>query len=117
MKENTIPRYMWYLGDDGLWTSNDTLITCLFQDKVMFVLKVMLIYDKSSIGRPMQPPLSSHLFRHHVWFSRTRKSYLNKIIIICCSKKSILLLFLRFHNCSQIILITKLEMTLSEESL
>ena len=41
---------MWYLGDDRLWTSNDTLITCLFQNKVMFVLKVMLIYDKALLG-------------------------------------------------------------------
>ena len=37
-------------GDDQLWTSNDTLITCLFQKNVMFVLKVMLIYDKALLG-------------------------------------------------------------------
>ena len=37
-------------GPQLLWTSNDTLITCLFQKKVMFVLKVMLIYDKALLG-------------------------------------------------------------------
>ena len=31
-------------GDDQFWFSNAAHVTCLFQNKVMFVLKIMLIY-------------------------------------------------------------------------
>ena len=33
-------------GDDQLWSSDVPLIAYLFQTKVMFLLKIMLIYDK-----------------------------------------------------------------------
>ena len=46
-------------GDDRLWSSDVSLIAYLFQTKVMFLLKIMLIYDKSLLCG--QPQLSSHL--------------------------------------------------------
>ena len=46
-------------GDDQLWSSDVPLIAYLFQTKVMFLLKIMLIYDKSLLCG--QPQLSSHL--------------------------------------------------------
>ena len=46
-------------GDDQLWSSDVPLIAYLFQTKVMFLLKTMLIYDKSLLCG--QPQLSSHL--------------------------------------------------------
>ena len=34
-------------GDDRLWTSNaDPVVACLFQNKVMFLLKIMLMSCK-----------------------------------------------------------------------
>ena len=33
-------------GDDVLWISNADPVVCLFQNKVMFLLKIILIYDK-----------------------------------------------------------------------
>ena len=47
---------------DRLWTSNVSLLARLFQNKVMFLLKSMQIYDKPD--KPLlsgQPPLSGHL--------------------------------------------------------
>ena len=32
------------IGDNWLWTSNATPAACLFQNKVMFMLKIMLFY-------------------------------------------------------------------------
>ena len=46
-------------GDDHLWSSDVPLIAYLFQTKVMFLLKIMLIYDKPLLYG--QPQLSSHL--------------------------------------------------------
>ena len=46
-------------GDDQLWSSNVPLIAYLFQTKVMFLLKIMLTYDKPQLCG--QPQLSSHL--------------------------------------------------------
>ena len=46
-------------GDDWLWTSNASPVVCVFQGKVMFLLKITLIYDKSLLSG--KPPLSSHL--------------------------------------------------------
>ena len=46
-------------GDDRLWSSDVSLIAYLFQTKVMFLLKIMLIYDKPLLCG--QPQLSSHL--------------------------------------------------------
>ena len=46
-------------GDDQLWSSDVPLIAYLFQTKVMFLLKIMLIYDKPLLCD--QPQLSSHL--------------------------------------------------------
>ena len=48
--------------DNGLWTSNASPTVCLFQNKVMFLLKITLINDKPlSSGLS---PLSSHLQVH-----------------------------------------------------
>ena len=45
--------------DDRLWTSNVSPIAHLFRNKVMFLLMIMLIYDKPILSG--QPPLSNHL--------------------------------------------------------
>ena len=45
--------------DDRLWTSNASPIAHLFCNKVMFLLMIMLIYDKPILSG--QPPLSNHL--------------------------------------------------------
>ena len=42
-----------------LWTSNAAPDVCLFQNKVMFPLKIILIYDEPLLKG--QPPLSGHL--------------------------------------------------------
>ena len=58
-KENTVE----VEGDDQFWTSNASPVTHLFQNNVMFLLKIMLIfffiYDESLLSS--QPPLSGHL--------------------------------------------------------
>ena len=46
-------------GDDQLWSSDVPLIAYLFQTKVMFLLKITLIYDKPVLCG--QPQLSSRL--------------------------------------------------------
>ena len=46
-------------GDDRLLTSNASSVPLLFQNKVMFLLKIMLIYDDALLSG--QPPLSGHL--------------------------------------------------------
>ena len=33
-------------GEDRLWTRNAAPVECLLQNKVMFLLKIMLIYDE-----------------------------------------------------------------------
>ena len=38
--------------DDRLWTSNASPVVRLFQNKLMFLLKIMLIYDKPLFERP-----------------------------------------------------------------
>ena len=43
---------------DRLWTSNASPIACMFHNKVMFLLMIMLIYDKPILSG--QPPLSNH---------------------------------------------------------
>ena len=41
-------------GDDRLWTSNASPVACLSQNKLMFLLKILLIYDKPlSSGQPL----------------------------------------------------------------
>lgn len=45
--------------DNGLWTSNASPIVCLFQNKVMFLLKIILINDKPLLNG--LSPLSGHL--------------------------------------------------------
>ena len=42
--------------DDLLWTSNAFPVARLFQNKAMFLLMIMLIYDKPLLSG--QPPLS-----------------------------------------------------------
>ena len=42
-----------------LWTSNAAPDVCLFQNKVLFLLKIMLIYDEPLMSG--HPPLSGHL--------------------------------------------------------
>ena len=42
-------------GDDRLWTGNASPVARLFQNKVMFLLKIMLIYDEPLLS--LQPPL------------------------------------------------------------
>ena len=44
---------------DQLWTSNAAPDVCLFQNKVVFLLKIILIYDEPLLRG--QPPLSGHL--------------------------------------------------------
>ena len=44
--------------DDRSWTSNASPIAHLFRNKVMFLLMIMLIYDKPILSG--QPPLSNH---------------------------------------------------------
>ena len=44
--------------DDRLWTSNASPVTRLFQNKVMFLLKIMLITDEPLLSG--QPLLSRH---------------------------------------------------------
>ena len=44
---------------DQLWTSNAAPDVCLFQNKVMFPLKIILIYDEPLMSG--HPPLSGHL--------------------------------------------------------
>ena len=47
-------------GDDRLWTSNVATVACFFlKDRVLFLLKIMLIYWRTSVSG--QPPLSGHL--------------------------------------------------------
>ena len=45
-------------GGDQLLTSNVSFVTLLFQNKVMLLLKIMLIYDEALLNG--QPPLSVH---------------------------------------------------------
>ena len=45
--------------DNGLWSSNASPIVCLFQNKVMFLLKIILINDKPLLND--LSPLSGHL--------------------------------------------------------
>ena len=48
-------------GDDRLWTSDAAPVMCLFQNKVMFLLNIMLmlclfmtnVYQVTSIKRPL----------------------------------------------------------------
>ena len=50
---NAIAHRSYIEGDGRLWTSNAVPVTCLFQNKVMFLLKIMLIYDDPlTIKRP-----------------------------------------------------------------
>ena len=46
-------------GGDQLLTSNASSVTLLFQNKVMLLLKIMLIYDEALLSG--QPPLSGHM--------------------------------------------------------
>ena len=46
-------------GYNRLLTSNDSSVTLLFQNNVMFLLKITLIYDKALLSG--QPPLSGNL--------------------------------------------------------
>ena len=46
-------------GADQLWTRYAAPGVCLFQNKVMFLLKIMLIYDDPLLSS--QPPISGHL--------------------------------------------------------
>ena len=45
--------------DDRLWTSNTSHVARLFQNEVVFLLKITLFYDKPLLSG--QPPLSGHL--------------------------------------------------------
>ena len=45
--------------DDRLYISTASPVACLFQNKVMFLLKIMLIYDDPLLSS--QPPISGHL--------------------------------------------------------
>ena len=38
--------------DDRLWTTNTSLVERLIQNKVMFLLKIMLIYNKPLLSGP-----------------------------------------------------------------
>jgi len=52
-------------GDDRLWTSNASPVALLFQDKLMFLLKIMLISDEPLLSS--QPPLGGHLLVPRGW--------------------------------------------------
>lgn len=47
------------VGGDRLWTSYASPVALLFQDKLMFQLKIMLISDEPLLSS--QPPLDGHL--------------------------------------------------------
>ena len=51
--------------DVRLWTSNASPVTRLFQNEVMFLLKIMLISDEPLLTG--QPPLSCHLLVPQGW--------------------------------------------------
>ena len=61
MKETTVELEV----DDRLWTSNTSPVARLFQNKLMFLLKIMLIYDKPLLSG--QPPLGGHLLVPRGW--------------------------------------------------
>ena len=46
-------------GADQLWTSYAAPDVCLFQNKVVFLLKIMLIYGDPLLSS--KPPISGHL--------------------------------------------------------
>ena len=52
------------------WTSNASSVVHLFQNKVMLLLKIMLIYDEPLLNG--QPPLSGHLPVPRGWRSLRR---------------------------------------------
>ena len=51
--------------DDRLWTSNASPIALLFQNKMMFLLKILLISDEPLLSN--QPPLGGHLLVPRGW--------------------------------------------------
>ena len=52
-------------GDDRLLTRNASSVPLLFQNKVMFLLKIMLIDDEALLSG--QPPLSGHFPAPRGW--------------------------------------------------
>ena len=52
-------------GYNPLLTSNASSVTLLFQNKVMLLLKIMLIYDEALLSG--QPPLSGNLLVQRGW--------------------------------------------------
>ena len=57
MEENTV--------GDGRWQLFAAPVACLFQNKVLFLLKIVLIYDEPLLSG--QPPLSSHFPLSREW--------------------------------------------------
>ena len=41
-------------GDDRLWTSDAAPVACLFQNKVMFLLKIILIHDEPQLSATLR---------------------------------------------------------------
>ena len=58
LNENTVWDGSW----DRLWISNASSLTRLFQNKVVLLLKIMLIHDKPLLSD--QPPWSGNLLVH-----------------------------------------------------
>ena len=63
-------------GDDRLWTSNATLVACLFQIKVILLLKIMQIYNEPLLSG--QPPLSGN-FNYQLYFQYLQITWVNSI--------------------------------------
>ena len=62
------------------WTSNASSVVHLFQNKVMLLLKIMLIYDEPLLNG--QPPLSGHLPVPRGWRSLNGGSTLLSLQIL-----------------------------------
>ena len=68
-------------GDDRLWTSNASPIALLFQNKVMFLLKIMLISDEPLLSS--QPSLGGHLLVLRGWLLKGGSNVLSFSFKVC----------------------------------
>ena len=72
MKENKVRDQ----GDDRLCTSNATPVACLFQTKVILLLKIMRIFNEPLLSS--QPPLSGH-FNYQLYFQYLQITWVDSI--------------------------------------
>ena len=69
------------VGGDRLWTSYASPVALLFQDKLMFLLKIMLISDEPLLSS--QPPLDGHLLVPRGWPLKGESTVLSFSISVC----------------------------------